>query len=226
MYFHWSDHPHPRVYKKMDPSCGHSVAISLYMTFCKATKIVLFSTLKNTLTFSAPCKTTRNQDSTTACMSLSEEVRVAKVQFLTVALSGGGVRLAISFSFVENWIASSMKVVLLFVLSYFNQTDLIIIFIFIFIDNGSGSKASVESRLHYQFLNLGLVVALFKNQFKGQCQGILHLLCLFLKPIQRPVSRAGSMTSFCSPLNLGLAASGARPRMTHSEVVRKAPTWR
>ena len=42
---------------------------------------------------------------------------------------------------------------------------------------------------------------------------------------QRPVSRAGSITSFCSPLNLGLAASGASPRMMHSEVVRKAPTW-
>ena len=40
-----------------------------------------------------------------------------------------------------------------------------------------------------------------------------------------PVSRAGSITSFWRPLNLGRAESGASPRMRHSEVVRMAPTW-
>ena len=37
------------------------------------------------------------------------------------------------------------------------------------------------------------------------------------------MSRAGCITSFWSPLNFGWAASGAKPRMIVSLVVRKAP---
>jgi len=39
----------------------------------------------------------------------------------------------------------------------------------------------------------------------------------------RPVSAAGLTTNFCKSLNLGCAESAARPSMTHSAVVRKAP---
>ena len=38
-----------------------------------------------------------------------------------------------------------------------------------------------------------------------------------------PVSLADSITSFWIPLNLGCFASGAKPRMMASQVVRKAP---
>ena len=74
-----------------------------------------------------------------------------------------------------------------------------------------------------EILNTSINILVFKFYLVA-----FHLAFNFIdkERIQRPVSRAGSMTNFCNPLNLGLAASGARPRMMHSEVVRKAPTWR
>ena len=39
------------------------------------------------------------------------------------------------------------------------------------------------------------------------------------------MSLACSITSFCRPLNLGWEASGARPRITASEVVKNTPTY-
>ena len=59
---------------------------------------------------------------------LSEEVRVANKLFLIVDLSGETCSLRLVSSLIENLIAL-LKVVHLFILSHFNQTDLIIIVI-------------------------------------------------------------------------------------------------